>query len=78
VKNLLKQKVAQKYHYLKVAQKVAIILGSFILKKYHYEPPKVAQLVKIRPIWSPWLRSSGGHSSNLYLDIVHFFNTNVN
>ncbi len=37
----------------KVAQKVAIILGYFILSKNHNEPPKVAQLVKNRPIWSP-------------------------
>jgi hypothetical protein len=31
----------------KVAQKVAIVLGYFILSKNHNEPPKVAQLVKI-------------------------------
>jgi hypothetical protein len=36
----------------KVAQKVVIILGYFILSKSHNEPPKVAQLVKNRPIWS--------------------------
>jgi hypothetical protein len=44
--NLLKQKVAQK---------VAIILGYFILSKNHNEPPKVAQLAKNCPIWSPCL-----------------------
>jgi hypothetical protein len=42
--NLLKQKVSQK---------VAIILGYFIFKKSHNAPPKVAQLVKSRTIWSP-------------------------
>jgi hypothetical protein len=31
----------------KVAQKVAIILGYFILSKNHNEPPKVAQMAKI-------------------------------
>ncbi len=44
--NLLKQKVAQK---------VATILGYFILSKNHNEAPKVAQLAKNCPIWSPWL-----------------------
>jgi len=39
----------------KVAQKVAIILGYFIFSKNHNEPPKVAQLAKNRPIWSPCL-----------------------
>jgi hypothetical protein len=34
----------------KVAQKVTIILGYFIISKNHNEPPKVAQLVKNRPI----------------------------
>jgi hypothetical protein len=34
----------------KVAPKVAIILGYFILSKNHNEPPKVAQLVKSHPI----------------------------
>jgi hypothetical protein len=43
--NLLKQKVAPK---------VAIILGYFIFSKNHNEPPKVAQLAKNYPIWSPW------------------------
>jgi hypothetical protein len=33
----------------KVAQKVAIILGYFILSKNHNKPPKVAQLVKKLP-----------------------------
>jgi hypothetical protein len=42
--NLLKQKVDQK---------VAIHLGFFILSKNHYKPPKVAELVKNHPIWSP-------------------------
>jgi hypothetical protein len=37
----------------KVAQKVAIIFGYFILSKNHNEPSNVAQLVKNRPIWSP-------------------------
>jgi len=37
----------------KVAQKVNIILGYFILSKNHNEPPKVARLVKNCPIWSP-------------------------
>jgi len=36
-------------------QKVAIILGYFILSKNHNEPPNVAQLAKNRPIWSPGL-----------------------
>jgi hypothetical protein len=31
----------------KVAQKVTIILGYFILSKNHNEPPKVAHLAKI-------------------------------
>jgi hypothetical protein len=39
----------------KVAQKVAIILGYFMLSKNHNEPPKVAQLAKKHPIWSPCL-----------------------
>jgi hypothetical protein len=42
--NLLKQKVAPK---------LAIILGYFILSKNHNEPPKVAELAKNHPIWSP-------------------------
>jgi hypothetical protein len=37
----------------KVAQKVAIILGYFTLSKNHNEPPKIAQLAKSCPIWSP-------------------------
>jgi hypothetical protein len=37
----------------KVAKKVVIILGYFILSKNHNEPPKVAQLAKNCPIWSP-------------------------
>jgi hypothetical protein len=37
----------------KEAQKVAIILGYFIFSKNHNESPKVAQLAKNRPIWSP-------------------------
>jgi hypothetical protein len=37
----------------KVAQKVAIILGYFIPSKNNNKPPKVAQLVKNHPIWSP-------------------------
>ncbi len=36
----------------KVAQNVAISLGYFIFSKNHNEPPKVAQLVKNRKIWS--------------------------
>jgi hypothetical protein len=47
--NLLKQKVAQK---------VAIIFGYFILSKNHKEPPKAAQLSKNDPIWSPCPSSS--------------------
>jgi hypothetical protein len=42
--NLLKQKVSKN---------VAIILGYFVLPKHHDEPPKVAQLAKNHPIWSP-------------------------
>jgi hypothetical protein len=42
--NLLKQKVAQN---------VEIILDYSIFSKNHTEPPKVAQLAKNRPIWSP-------------------------
>jgi hypothetical protein len=42
--NLLKQKVAQSF---------TISSGYFIFSKNHYEPPKVAQLVKDCPIWSP-------------------------
>ncbi len=34
-------------------QKAAISLGYFIFSKNHNEPPKVAQMVKNRPIWSP-------------------------
>jgi hypothetical protein len=37
----------------KVAQNVAISLGYFIFPKNHNEPPKVAQLAKNHPIWSP-------------------------
>jgi hypothetical protein len=37
----------------KVAPKVAIILGNFILSKNHNKPPKVNQLVKNHSIWSP-------------------------
>ncbi len=33
----------------KVAQKVVIIMGYFILSKNHNEPPKVAQLAKKSP-----------------------------
>jgi hypothetical protein len=40
--NLLKQKLAQN---------VAISLGYFL--KNHNEPPKVAQLAKNHPFWSP-------------------------
>jgi len=43
IKNLLKQKAAQK---------IANILGYFILSKNHIELPKVAQLAKNCPIWS--------------------------
>ncbi len=46
--NLLKQKVAQK---------VTIILGSFIFSNNHNDSPKVAQLAKNRPIWSPWCQT---------------------
>jgi len=38
----------------KVAQKGTIILGYFIIQKNNNETPKVAQLVKNHPIWSPW------------------------
>jgi hypothetical protein len=34
-------------------QKVDISLGNFMFSKNHKEPPKVTQLVKNRPIWSP-------------------------
>ncbi len=37
----------------KVAQKVTIFWGYFILSKNHNEPPKVAQLAKNCSIWSP-------------------------
>ncbi len=47
----IKEKVKQK-----VAQKVEIPLGYFIFSKNHNEPPKVAQLAKNCPIWSPWLK----------------------
>jgi hypothetical protein len=40
----------------KVAQKIAIIFGYFILSKNHNEPPKVAQGAKNHPIWSPCLQ----------------------
>jgi hypothetical protein len=43
--NLLKQKVANN---------VTISLGYLIFSKKHNEPPKVAQLTKNCPIWSPW------------------------
>ncbi len=36
-----------------MAQNVAITLGYFIFSKNHNEPPKVAQLAKNHPIWSP-------------------------
>jgi hypothetical protein len=39
----------------KVAQNVTISLGYFIFTKFLSEPPKVAQLVKNYPIWSPCL-----------------------
>jgi len=42
--NLLKQKVAKNF---------AIILGYFIFSKNHNKPPKVAQVTKNCPIWSP-------------------------
>ncbi len=35
-------------------QKVAISLGYFMFSKNHDDPPKVAQLAKNHPIWSPW------------------------
>jgi hypothetical protein len=54
--NLLKQKGAQK---------VTIILGYFILSKNHNEPPKVAQLAKNCPIWSPCLWAKPGTYSPL-------------
>jgi hypothetical protein len=41
-----------------VAQNVTISLGYFIFSKNHNEPPKVAQLAKNHPIWSPWLPSN--------------------
>jgi hypothetical protein len=44
VLNLLEQKVTQN---------VAISMGYLIFKN-HNELPNVAQLVKNRPIWSPW------------------------
>jgi hypothetical protein len=47
VMNLLQQKVGKN---------VAISLGYFIFSKNHNEPPKVAQLVKNRPIGSPCLQ----------------------
>jgi hypothetical protein len=40
---------------LKVAQKVANVLGYFIFSKNHNEPPKVAQLAKI---------AQSGHPAN--------------
>jgi hypothetical protein len=42
-------------HTQKVAQNVAISLGFFIFSENHNEPPKVAQMVKKCPIWSPCL-----------------------
>jgi len=41
-------------HKQKVAQNVTISLGYFTFSKNHNEPRKEAQLVKNRPIWSPW------------------------
>jgi hypothetical protein len=41
----------------KVAQKVAIIFGYFILSKSHNEPPKVAQSVKKSPNLVTWITS---------------------
>jgi hypothetical protein len=49
---LLKQKVAPKVAQ-KVAQKVAMHLSYLILSKNLNEPPKIAQLAKNSPIWSP-------------------------
>ncbi len=46
VKHLLKQKWAQN---------IAISLGYFIFSKNQNEPPKIAQLIKDHPIWSPLL-----------------------
>jgi hypothetical protein len=37
----------------KVAQNITLSLGYFIFSKNPNRPPKVAQLVKHHPIWSP-------------------------
>jgi hypothetical protein len=55
----------------KVAQKVTNILGYFIvLKNHNGNPkspywPKITQLVKNRPIWSPW--SSKGRAAKMQM-----------
>jgi hypothetical protein len=43
----------------KVAQNVTLSLGYFISSKNHNEVPKVAQLAKNRPIWSPFKTMEG-------------------
>jgi hypothetical protein len=42
-------------------QRVAIILGYFVLSKNHNEPPKVAQLAKNCPIWALFGGLSAAH-----------------
>jgi hypothetical protein len=54
----------------KVAQKVTINLGYFIFSKNLNELPKVAQLAKNRPIWSPCLQSSVSFEQKYYRLLV--------
>jgi hypothetical protein len=44
-----------KFASTKSSPKVTISLGYFMFSINHKEPPKVTQLAKNPPIWSPWL-----------------------
>ncbi len=63
----------------KLAQNVAISLGFFNFSRNHDEPPKVAQLAKNHPIWSPWsiykykepLQLFKSNLQNIQTDIVY-------
>jgi hypothetical protein len=59
----------------KVAQKVEIILGYFILSKNHNEPPKVAQLSKIaqsgHPVADLFYTITIIHLLSIYVSMKH-------
>ena len=40
--------------FVKVAQKIAVLLGKFFKKRIRRGAQKVAQMAKNRPIWSHW------------------------